>query len=37
VVGLGAFQWLARRAESIHVDPRASEADEAEEDKRPDA
>ncbi len=36
VVGLGAFQWLARRAESIHVDPRASEADEAEEDKRPD-
>lgn len=37
VVGLGAFQWLARKAESIHVDPQASEADEAEEDKRPEA
>ncbi|GLR81499.1 hypothetical protein HUE56_24085 (plasmid) [Azospirillum oryzae] len=37
VVGLGAFQWLARRAESIYVDPRASEADEAEEGKRPEA
>lgn len=37
VVGLGAFQWMARKAESIHVDPRASEADEAEEDKRPEA
>ncbi|WP_434624626.1 hypothetical protein [Azospirillum sp. B2RO_4] len=37
VVGLGAFQWLARKAESIHVDPRVSEADEAEEDKRPEA
>ncbi|KAA0567898.1 hypothetical protein [Azospirillum sp. Sh1] len=37
VVGLGAFQWLARRAESIYVDPRASEADEAEGDKRPEA
>jgi len=35
VVGLGAFQLLARKAESIHVDPAASEADEAEEDKRP--
>ncbi|MFP5513979.1 MAG: hypothetical protein ACLGJC_12935 [Alphaproteobacteria bacterium] len=33
VVGLGAFQWLARKAESIHVDPAASEADEAEDDK----
>lgn len=32
VVGLGAFQWLARKAESIHVDPAASDADEA---KRP--
>ena len=30
VVGLGAFQWLARKAESIHVDPAASEADAAE-------
>lgn len=37
VVGLGAFQWMARKAESIHVDPRASDADEAEEDKRPEA
>lgn len=37
VVGLGAFQWLARRAESIYVDPRASEADEAEGGKRPEA
>ncbi len=37
VVGLGAFQLLARKAESIHVDPRASEADEAEGDKRPEA
>ncbi|PWC34564.1 hypothetical protein TSO352_22060 [Azospirillum sp. TSO35-2] len=34
VVGLGAFQWMARRAESIRIDPRASEADEAEQDKR---
>lgn len=33
VVGLGAFQWLARKAESIHVDPAASDADEAENDK----
>lgn len=33
VVGLGAFQWLARKAESIHVDPAASEADEAEANK----
>ena len=36
VVGLGAFQWMARTAESIPVDPRASEADEAEADKRPE-
>lgn len=34
VVGLGAFQWLARKAESIHVDPQASDDDEAEDDKR---
>ena len=34
VVGLGTFQWLARKAESIHVDPQASDDDEAEEDKR---
>lgn len=34
VVGLGAFQWLARKAESIHVDPAVSNADEAENDKR---
>lgn len=37
VVGLGAFQWLARKAESIHVDPAASEADEAEAGKEPEA
>ncbi|CAO3411357.1 hypothetical protein [Azospirillum largimobile] len=36
VVGLGAFQWLARKAESIYVDPAVSEADEAEDDKRGD-
>ncbi|HYF88232.1 hypothetical protein [Azospirillum sp.] len=34
VVGLGAFQWLARKAESIHVDPAASEADAAEDGKQ---
>jgi hypothetical protein len=34
VVGLGAFQWLARKAESIHVDPAASEADAAADDEQ---
>ncbi|BAI76524.1 hypothetical protein AZL_e01790 (plasmid) [Azospirillum sp. B510] len=33
VVGLGAFQWLARKAESIPVDPQSSEADEADGDR----
>ncbi|MBP2301319.1 hypothetical protein [Azospirillum picis] len=37
VVGLGTFQWMTRRAESIPVDPSASEADEAEDDKRTEA
>ena len=37
VVGLAAFQWISRRAESIRVDHAASDADEARRPETPDA